>query len=133
MVPKFLNYILNNIPEIITTLVALYWAVLSTINYLKNKWRLKIDFNYHVFQNRIFWWKREDDKMILSISNVWNQVETIQNIWFFVSKDRLSLIKNIDKMIVWKIAIFPKKLNPSDRITIQFKKKEVVSFLKKIN
>lgn len=70
MLQNIINYIWNYIFEIITALIAIYWAILSTFNYLKNRWGLKVDFNYHVFQKRFFKWKKEEDKMILSIVNI---------------------------------------------------------------
>lgn len=133
MIQKILNYIINHIFEIITVLIAIYWAILSTFNYLKSRWWLKVVFHYYVFQKWFFKYKREEDKMILSIVNIGEQVETIQNIWFFIDKNKATLINFIDKMVVWKITNFPKKINQSERFTIQFKKKEVVKFFEKNN
>jgi hypothetical protein len=129
MIEKILNYILNHLFEIITALIALYWAILSTFNYLKSKWWLKVDFHYHVLQRWFFRWKKDNSKMILSIVNIWNEIETISVIWFWLKNNKATYINLIDKMIFWKILILPKKINPSERITIQFIKKEVVKFI----
>lgn len=133
MVQTILNYILSHILEIITILIATYWAILSTFNYFNNIWWLKVNFHYSVFQRWFFKFKKDNSKMILSIVNIWNQIEIIQSIWFYVDKDKVSLINLIDKMVVWKITILPKKINPSERVVVQFNKKEVLKFFEKNN
>ena len=131
MIDKILNYILNHIFEIITALIAIYGAVLSTFNYLQNKKGLKLNFHYSVLDRWIFNLKRSDKKMILSITNIWNQVETINMIWFYINKRTAKFLNIVDKIVYWKLIILPKELKPSERLTIQFKKKDFVDFCKK--
>jgi len=131
MIEKTLNYILNHLFEIITALIALYWAILSTFNYLKSRWWLKVDFHYHVLDRWFFWFKTTKEKMILSIVNIWNQTERINMIWFYINNKKAKFLSFIDEIVYWKLVNLPKELKPSERFTIQFKKKKFIEFCEK--
>jgi len=71
--------------------------------------------------------------MILSVANIWNQTETINMIWFYISNKQAKFLSFIDEIVYWKLIILPRELKPSERITIQFKKKDFIIFCEKHN
>ena len=109
MAEKILNYIISHLFEIITVLIALYWAILSTFNYLKGRGWIKIDFSYSVLTRWFFSFKKNKDKMILSIVNIGNQVETINMIWFYINTREAKFLSFIDEIVYWKFVHLPKK------------------------
>lgn len=133
MIEEILNYILNHIFEIITAIIAIYWAILSTFNYYQNKKWMKLHFNYSVLDRWFFWFKRNNKKMILSITNIWNQIENINMIWFYINNKQAKFLSFIDDIVYGKILLLPKNIKPSERIIIQFKKKKFIEFCEKNN
>lgn len=130
---NFIEFLWKHIFDILTALIALYWAGLSTINYLKSKKWLKIHLNYYIILNWYFFYKQYNNKVIVSITNTWNNIEKINMLGFILKDWKVNFLNNIDSRVFWKIIKLSRKLEPTDNFKITFLKKDLISYFQKHN
>lgn len=132
MTEIIINYILNHIFEIITALIAIYWAILSTFNFFKSRDSIQIKVHYNFLLRWLFWYKKDKKYFLVTITNIWKEINTIHSIGF-LNKNKVSYIKIISNFLKSKIFLLPKEIKPTKRVELQFSKEKVKNFCLKNN
>lgn len=127
------NILGNHWSDIVTAIIAIYWAGLSTLVYMKNRWGLSIRLSYHHLTNYYFFYKKYDDKMYVSVVNIWDKIEQIQNMWFMLKDGKINLLTNIDSRVCGKIILLSRKLEPTEKFYFMLMNKEVINYFEKHN
>lgn len=126
-----IDFLKNNFFNIITAIIAIYWAILSTLVYIKSKKWIRIVLSYHIIINWYFLYRKYDDKIIVSITNTWEWIEQISWMWFILDDWRYNFLTNIDSRVNGRFVKLSRKLNSKDNFKITFLKKEIVKYFEK--